>query len=140
MRVGALLIWLLALSGCADPIENAYTRGIDAYAAQKYSEAEPFIRQAAEAGHIDGMSILGAMYLFGRGVPMDERQAEYWLLQAATKGSVDAQSILGIMYATGQGVKKNLTEAFKWLEPAAKGGDKQAKRMLEQIKASGTSI
>lgn len=62
----------------------------------------PFILEAAEGGYKDGMAILGAMYLFGRGVENDGQKAEYWLKRAGGSGQVDAQSILGIMYATGQ--------------------------------------
>jgi uncharacterized protein len=49
------------------------------------------------------MTVLGVMYLFGRGVENDGQKAEYWLKKAAGSGQVDAQSILGIMYAAGQG-------------------------------------
>lgn len=134
MRVFILGITvLLALQSCSRPAGEAYSKGIDAYSRKQYAEAESFIRQAAERGHVDGMSILGAMYLFGRGVSMDGKQAEFWLLKAARAGSVDAQSIVGIMYATGQGVERNLPEARKWLERASQEGDKHAKEMLTLI-------
>lgn len=128
------IISLLALPSCSRPEGDAYSKGIDAYSRKQYTEAEPFIRQAAERGHVDGMSILGVMYLFGQGIPADGNQAEYWLMKAARGGSIDAQSILGIMYATGQGVKRNLPEAKKWLERASREGDKHAKEMLTLIR------
>lgn len=110
-----------------------YRQGLDLYEQKKYGEAMPFIREAAEAGHKDGMTVLGAMYLFGRGVEHDGQKAEYWLKRAAGSGQVDAQSILGIMYATGQGVPRNIAGAKEWLTRVSEAGDKHAIRMLQMI-------
>ncbi len=79
------------------------------------------------------MAVLGAMYLFGRGVENDAEKATQWLESAAAKGQVDAQSILGIMYATGQGVTRNIPEAKKWLTIASEAGDRHAIRILQMI-------
>ena len=54
-------------------------QGLDLYAKKDYGEALPFISEAAEGGHKDGMAVLGAMYLFGRGVQNDGAKAKYWL-------------------------------------------------------------
>lgn len=129
------LLSLAAMAGCANTADDAYTKGILAYTEKNYQEAEKWIRQSAEVGHVDGMTIMGTMYLFGRGVPKDGKQAEFWLLKAANAGKIDAQSMLGIMYASGQGVPKNRQEALKWLEPAARAGDKQANQMLVMLKS-----
>ena len=128
------ILSLAALAGCANPIEDAYTKGIHAYTAQNYTEAEKWIRQSAEAGHVDGMAIMGTMYLLGRGVDKNGNQAEYWLRKAANAGKIDAQSMLGIMYASGNGVPKNVQEGLRWLEPAAQAGDMQARQMLTILK------
>jgi TPR repeat protein len=79
------------------------------------------------------MAVLGAMYLFGRGVENNGEKAKRWLELAANRGQVDAQSILGIMYATGQSVARNIPEATKWLTIASEAGDKHAIRMLQMI-------
>lgn len=121
------------LAGCTSEIDDIYSRGIDAYANKRYAEAAPLIRRAAEANHVDGMSILGAMYLYGRGVEKDGRQAEVWLSRAAEAGQVSAQSILGMMYATGAGVLTDPKKAQKWLSAAAAKGDKHAIRMLDLL-------
>lgn len=64
----ALLSLLAAFLSCTDRVDVTYGQGLNLYANKKYGEALPFISEAAEAGHKDGMAILGAMYLFGRGV------------------------------------------------------------------------
>ncbi|MGH9962431.1 MAG: tetratricopeptide repeat protein [Pyrinomonadaceae bacterium] len=124
---------LAALLGCTDRVGATYRQGLDLYAKKEYAEALPFIREAVQSGHKDGMAILGAMYLFGRGVENDGQKAEYWLKRAAGSGQVDAQSILGIMYATGQGVPRNIAGAKEWLTRASEAGDKHAIRMLRMI-------
>ena len=129
----------LAIAACGNHVERVYGKGIDAYSAENYAEAKIWIGQAAEAGSVDGMSIYGAMYLFGRGVPQDNAKAVYWFTRAADLGRVDAQSILGIMYATGQGVGRDLEKARFWLDKAARKGDKQAIKMLAII-SPGKSI
>lgn len=134
MRSPLILISLLgALLSCTDRVDTTYRQGLDLYAEQEYGKALPFILEAAEAEHADGMAVLGAMYLFGRGVENDGQKAEYWLKRAAGNGQVDAQSILGIMYATGQGVPKNMAGAKEWLTRASEAGDKHAIRMLQMI-------
>ena len=127
----AAVAWLALIStGCSDPLDNIYARGIEAYSRGAYEEAEPWVRQAAERDHVDGQAILGVMYLHGRGVPFDGTQAEYWLRKSAEAGKVDAQSILGMMYATGYGVAPDRDKGYRWLTKAAEAGDKQAKEML----------
>jgi TPR repeat protein len=134
MRRFLILISLLAaLPGCKDRVDTAYRQRLDLYAKNEYGEALPFVLEAAEGGHKDGMAVLGAMYLFGRGVENDGRKAKQWLELAANKGQVDAHSILGIMYATGQGVARDIPNATKWLTRASEAGDKHAIRMLQMI-------
>lgn len=120
----------LLLCACADSTDAIYAKGIHAYSRGEYREAEPWIRQAATEGHRDGQAVLGVMYLYGRGVPVDGQQAEHWLLLAAEAGHVDAQSILGMMYATGAGVAIDRSKAHKWLSLAAQEGDKHATETL----------
>ncbi|MGH9196916.1 MAG: tetratricopeptide repeat protein [Acidimicrobiia bacterium] len=134
-----ILSLLLAFLGCTDRADALYRRGLDLYQKKQYDKALPFILEAAEAGHTDGMSVLGAMYLFGRGVQDDGVKAEFWLKRAARSGQVDAQSILGIMYATGQGVARNIPKAKEWLVKAAKAGDQHAIDMLRRL-GGGSSI
>lgn len=134
MRSSLVFLSLVsALLGCTDRADAVYRRGLDLYEKKQYDKALPFISEAAEAGHTDGMSVLGTMYLFGRGVQEDGVKAEAWLKRAARSGQVDAQSILGIMYATGQGVARNIPEAKEWLMRAAKAGDQHAIDMLRRI-------
>ncbi|MBA3568414.1 MAG: sel1 repeat family protein [Pyrinomonadaceae bacterium] len=134
MRSSLILLSLLAaLLSCTDPLDTTYRQGLDLYEKGEYGKALPFISEAAEAGHKDGMAILGGMYLLGRGVENNVEKATQWLELAAGKGQVEAQSMLGIMYATGVGVARDIPEAKRWLKSASEAGDKHAIRMLQMI-------
>ena len=57
---------------------------------QDYSEAVKCFRLAAEQGHASVQSNLGAMYIDGRGVPMNKVRAHMWFNLAAVKGDAYA--------------------------------------------------
>ena len=95
------------------------------------------LRSAAEAGHAGGMTVLGAMYLLGRGVPQTPELAEQWMRRGAEAGNIDAQATLGMMYATGKGTPKDLSKAQHWLHMAAENGEEQSVEMLEILTQQG---
>ncbi len=127
------LLSTIPLIGCGDSVQDIYNVGINAYSNKNYQEAEKWMRQAAEQGHIDGQTIYGTMHLFGYGVKQNREKAEYWLMKSATAGNRDAQSIIGMMYYNGMGAPRDMPKAVKWLTVAADNGDKEAKRMLSIV-------
>ncbi len=76
-----------------------------------------FRRKAAEQGYAPGQHSLGYMYMNGRGVAQDDREAAQWFRKAAEQGFASAQTLLGIIYATGRGVAQDDREAVR-LYPA----------------------
>jgi len=100
----------------------------------QHKEAFPLMKEAAEAGNVRAMSLLGGMYLLGRGIPENGKEAERRLKQAMDGGFTDAASVLGMAYATGKaGVKRNIRLAREMLSKAALEGEKQAREMLDAI-------
>jgi len=92
------------------------------------------MKEAAEAGNLRAMSLLNGMYLLGRGVCENGKEAERWLRQAVDGGFTDAASVLGMAYATGKaGVKRNIRLAREMLSRAAAEGEEQSRQMLEMI-------
>jgi TPR repeat protein len=68
---------------------------------------------------------LGAMYAFGKGVPLDYKEAVKWYRLAAEQGDAIAQCYLGSHYASGQGVPQDDQKAAKgYLMSAKLGVDK----------------
>ena len=59
-----------------------YDEALALYEVKEYSKAFPVMKEAAELGSLPAMSILGSMYLLGRGVRENGTEAERWLKQA----------------------------------------------------------
>lgn len=77
---------------------------------------------AAEQGDASAQYNLGRMYLYGQGVPQDNKAAAKWYTLAAEQGDVIAQYNLGFMYYNGRGVPQDDTMAVKWWTLAAEQG------------------
>ncbi|MES2322430.1 MAG: tetratricopeptide repeat protein [Pseudomonadota bacterium] len=80
----------------------------------------------ARSGDKMAQFYLGAMYLYGQGVPVNDREASIWIRKAAEQGVADAQYFLSVMYAEGRGVPRNESEATQWVRKAAEQGHKEA--------------
>lgn len=107
---------------------------------QDYTEAEKWIRRAAEQGHAYAQYALGAMYTDGKGVSQDPTEAAKWLRFAAEQGHVRAQESLGFMYHRGRGVPQDHAEAAWWFRRAAEQGDADAQFALGVMHLLGNGI
>ena len=103
---------------------------------QNYVKAAKYYRIAAEQGHADAQSNLGACYENGTGVSKDYTEAVKWYRKAATQGQMYAQNNLGRCYEYGIGVAKDCAEAAKWYSKAAEQGHVAAKNNLQRISKS----
>jgi TPR repeat protein len=81
------------------------------------------------------------MYLYGDGVPMDNKKAAGWTAKAAkhcrvglAQGGTTAQHPLGVMYLHGLGVSKDEMKGVKLLRKAVEQGDVAARNALEEFK------
>ncbi len=93
-------------------------------------EAARWMTQAAEQGHRGAQSVLGWLYMSGRGVKHDDRTAARWLRLAAQGGDAAAQNNLGVLYAVGGGVEHDHLQAERWFRAAADQGAADAQRNL----------
>jgi len=87
-----------------------------------YPEALRWFEKAAEKGHVEAQTMVGAMYHCGEGVTCDYAKAIKWYLLAAEQNDARAQFNLGRMYETGEGVTRDWPEAMKWYRKAAELG------------------
>jgi uncharacterized protein len=110
-----------------DELENTMYQKILGY---KKDIAESCLR-LHEMMYADTHLKLGIMYLKGRGVKQDYKEAAKWFLKSADKGNVEAQRNLGLMYSTTEmGVNLDYKESAKWLRKAADQGDALAQYFL----------
>ena len=70
------------------------------------------------------------LYLQGRGIPSDAREAVIWLKRGADANDPDAMLQLGRLYWEGQQVPKNIPEGTRLLRRAAELGSEQARHEL----------
>lgn len=123
----------LALAGKVRSVQ-AYDEALALHGAKENRKALPLMREAAELGDTNAMSLYGSMFLLGQGVPENGKEAEIWLKRAVECGDENAASLLGMAYATGKaGIKRDLKQGRALLVQAAEAGDTQSTRMLEMM-------
>ncbi|MFM7027585.1 MAG: SPOR domain-containing protein [Chakrabartia sp.] len=86
------LVFLLTSPALAD-----VKSGIDAWEREDYAAAIAAWTPLAEKGDADAQFNLGQAYRFGRGVPLDLKQAENWYRRAAVQGHIQAEDNLGLV-------------------------------------------
>lgn len=107
---------------------------------QSYSSAVRWFRDAAEAGHAEGMFNLGVMYERGRGVAQSDSEAARWYRAAAEAGHGSAMLNLGVMYQRGLGVGQSSSEALRWYRAAADAGNAQGMHNLGWMYFNGRGV
>ena len=136
-HITIILAFLITLSS---PIAaQDFQKGYDAAQAGDFATALQEWAPLAEAGDASAQINLGFMYINGRGVPQDYKEAVKWYKLAAEQGLAQAQYNLGVMYDNGDGVLQNNTMAHMWYnigaangyEPGGSNRDKVAKRMTQ---------
>ncbi len=119
--------------------QSGYDKGASAYKRGDFETALAVFRPLAENGDAKAQSILGLMYSYGEGVPVDYRESARWYRRAADQSSSVAQYNLGMFYLEGKGVSQNTDEAISWLIKAADGGHFRARSELAKLDAGSYS-
>jgi len=119
--------------------QSGFDKGAAAYKRGDFETALAVFRPLAENGDARAQSILGLMYSYGEGVPVDDRESARWYRRAAEQGSSVAQYNLGMFYLEGKGVSQNTDEAISWLIKAADGGHFRARSELAKLDAGSYS-
>ena len=125
--------------GFVDPISDI-DAALTAYGKGDYANALRHSRPLADQGDSRAQSILGLLYLHGRGVPQDDLRAVNWFRLAASEGDAPAQFNLGVMYAEGRGVPQDYAEAVHWYRLAADRSHAQAQYNLALSYAKGEGV
>lgn len=106
----------------------------------QYSEAEQWLRKAAEAGLAEAQFRLGTLYQSGRVTDPGKTNALFWFQKAAAQHHVGALFNLGSMYGTGQGVRTDLQAAAHYFREAAELGDAYAQFNMARRCAEGQGM
>lgn len=106
------------LGAAGDAGAEAFQEGRAAYDRGDVVAAIEHLNQAANAGHVRAMALLG--YVLDKS---EENTAAVRMYQrAADLGDAEALLALGVMYANGEGVEKNTESAVSLIEQAATVG------------------
>lgn len=81
------------------------------------------VHQAADAGILEAVFLMGTAYDEGLGLVEDPAAAVSWFRRAAARGHVLAQHNLGNAYAAGRGLPQDDRLAVEWWLKAAAAGD-----------------
>ncbi|MBR6445802.1 MAG: sel1 repeat family protein [Prevotella sp.] len=137
-----LLILMLICSTAvgAQSAERLYNEGKSYYDREKYSEAVPKLKAAAEKGHKKAQYRLARCYDKGYGVKEDDQAAFRWYLKAAQQGHAKAQYQLGKCYKNGEGVEKDRVKAFLYFTKSAKQDNANAQLALGKCYLKGKGV
>lgn len=83
---------------------------------------------------------LGTMYVEGKGVETDERQALSYFEMAADRGYRMAQYLVGVMYENGYGMDADYGEAMRWYQLAADQGYAPALNQIGYLYFNGYGV
>ena len=73
---------------------------------------------AVERAVQHAQNVLGAIYMYGEGIPQDFYEAVKWFRLAAEQHHRRAQFMLGVLYWSGDGVPQDYDQAVKWFRLA----------------------
>jgi len=91
-------------------LQDKFTEGIAAY------------QKASDRGYAQSQTMMGHLFLQGRGVIQDKERAFNLFRQAAEQGDPAAQTELALCYDLGRGVDVDQIEATKWYKLASDQG------------------
>lgn len=95
------------------------------------------LHAAAADNDVAAQFELGARYLHGDGVAVDNFEALRWFKLAADSGNASAQYNIAVMYLNGIGVIRDPEEAVSWFLAAAENGDLPAQFTLAVLLFNG---
>lgn len=92
-----------------------------------FSKAAQLYKKAADIGWVESSYNLGLMYLYGRGVPLNDALAIDYFRQGVLNKHAPSMRYLGILAMNGQGQPhevSNTAEALYWFEQCSMSGSK----------------
>jgi hypothetical protein len=115
--------------------------------AQDPTEAERWLRMAAEQGNAVAQHHLGYIYQgvpepfrTDQDVPVDHAESVRWFQRSAEQGNVSAATSLAAKYREGHGVPASLEESFRWYLRAAELGHVPSMTEVGVLYASGRGV
>jgi len=135
-----LLSFFICMTAGAQNADKLYKEGKALYDAEKYTEALPLLRAAAEKGHKKAQYRIGRCYDKGYGVEEDNTLAFQWYAKSAAQDYHKAQYHLGRCYYKGKGTAKDRDKAVVWFRKAAAQDNADAQLALGKCYLKGNGV
>ena len=144
LATNALNVWLDTFKKDSftvrDSDDDIFRQAFEFYNNGQHEKAVDLFLLLAEQGHIEAQYLLASCYKYGKGVPVDQKEAAKWYRKAAEQGDTRAQLSLGVCYKYGAGVPVDQKEAAKWYRKAAEQGDTDAQLSLGVCYENGEGV
>lgn len=113
--------------------ESVYAKAEEFLLKSDYSQAMPYLKEAAERGHAEAQNRLGFCYRHGKSVNKDLIKAFEWYIKSAESGDYGGQYFVGRAYEKGEGVGRDLNAAISWYRKSADQGFSSAIKRLNEL-------
>jgi prolyl 4-hydroxylase len=110
-----------------------YQTALALFGQGRHAEGAQLLGQAAQAGHVPSMSLLGGQLLAGRGVPPDQITGSRLILEAAGRGGGYACAMAATLFAHGCAGQRDWPRALDHLQRAAELGFQPARDQLRLL-------
>ena len=120
----------------ADP-HALYQSALALFGQGRYAEGAQQLGQAAQAGHLSAMSLLGAQLLSGRAIAPDPVAGIRMIMAAAERGGGYACAQAGALCAAGASGSADWPRALDYLQRAAELGFTPAQEQLRLLAGGG---
>jgi hypothetical protein len=115
-----------------DKLEKGTDTAWVAYSNGEFPKSVPVFAKLAELGHPVAQRLMGIVYYFGQGVPLDYRTSLSWFEKAANQGCFEAYAPTAQMYERGDGTIADPGKAYMWYNIAV-GMLPQGKERREMV-------
>lgn len=104
-KINILLVLAVLAVMTVEAVAENLNDALVAYSKGDYVTAAKLLKPMAANGDAKAQYNLGVLYLKGKGVPQNDKEAAILFRRAADKGNTDAQCNLGALYLSGKGVE-----------------------------------
>jgi serine/threonine protein kinase/TPR repeat protein len=105
---------------------DLYRKGVRGLIEPNFDESVRLFSLAKELGFLDAQGNLGVLYIYGQGVPKDEKKAVALFRDGAEKGNALCMFFYAMCFEGGVGIDKDREAARTWYIRAAQGGNRTA--------------
>jgi hypothetical protein len=97
-----------------DPLEKGVDAAWTAYTAGDFAVSVPVFKKLADIGHPVAQRLMGIVYYFGQGVPVDYRMSLSYFEKSASQGCFSAFAPTAQLYERGEGALLDPGKAYVW--------------------------